>query len=48
MNRKLQTEGAIDLTYEAFSRGVDVGEDEYIGYYDFLKIIGPNSISWPK
>ena len=49
---------AIDLTYDAFAGGGDRatetasldGEisDEYIDYYDFLKIIGPNSISWPR
>lgn len=48
---------AIDLAYEALfggsgddnGRGLLMGEEtKFIDYYDFLKLIGPNSISWPK
>lgn len=51
---------AIDVTYEALTdynnnnnnnagenRNSDSGDD-FIDYYDFLKMIGTNSISWPK
>lgn len=47
---------AIDRTYEAFvgdgsPRAAMYGGDEtaqFIDYYEFLKLFGPNSISWPK
>ncbi|VEU34743.1 unnamed protein product [Pseudo-nitzschia multistriata] len=59
LNRELEREGirdarAIDLAYEALigsgeSKGMLRAEQtEYIDYYDFLKRIGPNSITWPK
>lgn len=57
LNKQLQTEGildarAIDLAYEGLHIGCDTtlseAGTEFIDYYDFLKKIGPNSISWPK
>jgi hypothetical protein len=57
LNKQLQTEGildarAIDLAYEGLRIGGDTtlseAGTEFMDYYDFLKKIGPNSISWPK
>jgi len=58
LNQKLQSEGildrrAIDRTYEALLPLL--GQDEqdatntaFLDYYEFLKLFGPNSVSWPK
>ena len=58
LNKQLQNEGilddrAIELAYRGLLAGSDrtASEEagaEFMDYYDFLKEIGPNAISWPK
>jgi len=55
LNQKLQAEGildqrAIDGAYEALfgERSHLGGGSEYLDYYEFLKLFGPNSITWPR
>ena len=55
LNQRLQAEGvldrmAIDRAYDVLVGWSQTAEPatEYIDYYQFLKMFGPNSISWPK
>lgn len=41
----------VDLVYDALfekERSLDGDVEEFLDYYDFLKKINPNSVSWPK
>ena len=55
VNQQLQAEGILDR--KAIDRAYDVlvgwsqstePTTEYLDYYEFLKMFGPNSVSWPK